>query len=57
MNKVEFTRVHPLILQVIDFEFDVWWHERGLDGADVVAEDFSRGVLRMDKHLHRCLDV
>lgn len=45
MNVIELSRVDPLVFQIVDFEFDIRWDERRLDGADVVSEDFRRWVL------------
>lgn len=44
MDIVEFCGVNPLLLQIIDLKFDIGRHEGGLNWADVVAQDFSRGI-------------
>jgi len=40
-DPVEFGGMDPGVFDVVDFELDVWGRERGLVGAEVVADDLG----------------
>lgn len=45
MDVVEFARIDPFVFDVVNLKLHVWWDERRLDRADVVAENFCCRVL------------
>jgi hypothetical protein len=45
MHKIKVAAVHPLVLDVVDHEFEIRGNPRGLDWAKVNTNDGSTGEL------------
>lgn len=39
MDEIELLGIGPIILDIVDFETDIWWEKAWLDGTEVITEN------------------